>query len=192
MLRRPIVIPILAVAAAAAVACGRGRSQDPSIFLDEPNSARNAPALDSVQAMPRPVHLPPPPPGENNGDVSRIRATNAGVSAEGLLEPIFFSYDRSDIRPSQRRTLDRNRDYLVAHPEVAILIEGHCDERGTVEYNFALGDRRATRTRDYLILCGIEPRRIATISKGEEEPAVLGAGEDAWFRNRRGEFKFLN
>lgn len=105
------------------------------------------------------------------------------------LQVIYFDFDKSDIRPDQLERIDNNLQYLLNHPNDKVLIEGHCDERGSLEYNFALGMRRASSVRDYYVSHGVDPERIAIISYGEEQPAVLGHDEEAWAKNRRAEFK---
>jgi peptidoglycan-associated lipoprotein len=110
------------------------------------------------------------------------------INARQLLRTVFFDYDRAEIRGDQRATLQANADWLREHPNVRILVEGHCDERGTREYNLALGDQRAQAARDYMISLGINANRIETISYGEENPVAMGEGEQFWSQNRRGEF----
>jgi peptidoglycan-associated lipoprotein len=105
---------------------------------------------------------------------------------------IYFDYDSADLRPDQLARLDTNLRYLLDEQETKVLIEGHCDERGTTEYNFALGERRARAVADYFTRNGVESSRIQVLSKGEEEPAVGGHDESAWSRNRRSEFKFFD
>jgi peptidoglycan-associated lipoprotein len=101
---------------------------------------------------------------------------------------IFFDFDRSVIRSDAKATLDSNIEWLKENPGIRVVIEGHCDERGTNEYNLALGQRRAKAARDYLVAGGIDPKRISTISYGEERPFVLGHDESAWKWNRRDHF----
>ena len=110
------------------------------------------------------------------------------INRRQLLKPIYFDYDKDEIRSDQRATLQANADWLREHADVAVLIEGHCDERGTREYNLALGDRRASATRDYSVSLGIGANRIEIVSYGEERPAAMGQGEQNWSQNRRGEF----
>ena len=98
---------------------------------------------------------------------------------------IFFDFDKSDIRPDQRSRADSWADWLKKYPQVTVVIEGNCDERGTREYNLALGERRANSAKAYLVAKGIDPNRIQTISYGKERPAVLGSNEAAWAQNRR-------
>lgn len=99
---------------------------------------------------------------------------------------IFFDFDRSDIRGDQVATLEKQAAWLKQFPGVTVVIEGHADERGTREYNLALGERRANSHKDYLISLGVNPNRIETISYGKERPAVLGSNDAAWSQNRRG------
>jgi peptidoglycan-associated lipoprotein len=99
---------------------------------------------------------------------------------------VFFDTDQYNLRPDARATVDRWAAWLQQYPNVNVTIEGHADERGTREYNLALGDRRANAIRDYLIALGVAPSRLATISYGKERPAVPGSNEAAWQQNRRG------
>ena len=101
---------------------------------------------------------------------------------------VFFDFDKYNIRPDQRGTVEALAAWLDTNRAVTLTIEGHCDERGTREYNLALGERRANSVRDYLVALGINPARLSTVSYGEERPAVLGSNESAWAQNRRGVF----
>jgi peptidoglycan-associated lipoprotein len=98
---------------------------------------------------------------------------------------VFFGYDRVDLVPEARQTLDLQAEWMNRYPNVSITIEGHADERGTREYNLALGDRRANAVRSYLITRGIDAARVQTISYGKERPAVFGTDEQSWAQNRR-------
>ena len=102
-----------------------------------------------------------------------------------LLKDIHFDFDKYDIRPGDTEILKENGTLLKKYPKVKIQIEGHCDERGSVEYNLALGERRANSTKKYLTSLGISPDRISIISYGEERPADPGHNEEAWAKNRR-------
>ena len=113
-------------------------------------------------------------------------------SSEGYLEVVYFDFDKSNIRKDQVARAEANAKWLVANPTMKVLIEGHCDDRGTIEYNFALGSRRADTMRQFLVSRGVKAENISTISKGKEEPAVQGHNEAAWSKNRRDEFKFLS
>ena len=98
---------------------------------------------------------------------------------------VFFDFDKSTLSSKAQETLDKQAAWLTRVSGATILVEGHCDERGTREYNLALGDRRATAVKDYLVSKGIAASRIKTISYGKERPAVLGSNEWAWSQNRR-------
>ena len=104
------------------------------------------------------------------------------------LQPVFFDLDSSTLRDDARSTLDANAHLLRDNASTKIVIEGHCDERGTVEYNQALGERRAQAARDYLVQAGIAEARIQVISYGKERPFDPGHDEAAWAKNRRAHF----
>ena len=104
------------------------------------------------------------------------------------LKPAFFDLDKSDLRADARDVLAANATWLKAHPSVAFTIEGHCDERGTAQYNLALGDRRANAAKEYLVSLGIDAGRIKTISYGKERPFATGHDEESWAKNRRAHF----
>ncbi|PPR78948.1 MAG: Outer membrane lipoprotein Omp16 [Alphaproteobacteria bacterium MarineAlpha2_Bin1] len=99
---------------------------------------------------------------------------------------VLFEYDSSDLTPEARRTLERQAAWLKRYSNVSVTIEGHCDERGTREYNLALGERRATAVSNFLVALGINGARIMTISYGKEKPVALGSNDTAWSQNRRG------
>ena len=98
---------------------------------------------------------------------------------------IFFEFDKSDLRPDARTQIGKWAEFLKKYPQDTVTIEGHCDERGTREYNLALGERRAASAKKYLASLGIDGKRVATISYGKERPQVVGSNEAAWAQNRR-------
>ena len=112
-----------------------------------------------------------------------------GIEGEVLESPllgdIYFAFDRYDLTEEARKTLAENAKILLAHPNLIIQIEGHCDERGSNEYNLALGERRSVSTKLYLIKLGVKGNRLSTISYGEEMPVDPGHTEAAWAKNRR-------
>ena len=110
------------------------------------------------------------------------------LNSTSPLDPVFFNYDEAEVLPEARSILQRNADWLREWSSTRITVEGHCDERGTNEYNLSLADERATAVRDYLVSLGISGGRIAPLSKGEEEPFCSDAHEGCWSRNRRGHF----
>jgi len=123
---------------------------------------------------------------------SLVAKRTPGIEGEvfesSLLKPIFFDFDKYDIRPSDVEILKANSAFLKKFPNVKIQIEGHCDERGTNEYNLALGERRANSTKKYLTSLGITANRVSTISYGEEKAMDPGHNEEAWAKNRRAHF----
>ncbi|NLY40928.1 MAG: peptidoglycan-associated lipoprotein Pal [Desulfovibrionales bacterium] len=104
-------------------------------------------------------------------------------------DKIYFAFDSNELSQESRAILQEKADLLKANPALSLLIEGHCDERGTEEYNLALGERRARAAYEFLVLLGVESSRLQIISYGEEYPAVQGSNEAAWSKNRRDEFK---
>jgi peptidoglycan-associated lipoprotein len=114
------------------------------------------------------------------GRIDAVRGT--------IEEMIFFDFNRAEVKPEYREVMARKADAMNQVPEVTIRVEGHADERGTVEYNLALGERRAQAAKDYLVNAGIDPARVATISYGEERALVDESNESAWSQNRRDEF----
>ena len=98
---------------------------------------------------------------------------------------VYFGFDSAELNGKAQATLDRQAAFLNVNPALVVIVEGHADERGTREYNLALGDRRATAVRDYLLAKGLNSARIRTVSYGKERPAVSGSNEDSWEKNRR-------
>jgi peptidoglycan-associated lipoprotein len=108
--------------------------------------------------------------------------------ADAALKDVYFDFDKYDIRPVDAKSLDSNATWLKSNANHLILIEGHCDERGTNEYNLALGERRAKSTMNYLVSQGVQASRITIISYGEERPACTEKAEECWAKNRRAHF----
>jgi len=105
---------------------------------------------------------------------------------QNVGDRVFFDFDKSDIKPEGQKTLEKQAAWLKKYPNVTVTVEGHCDDRGTREYNLALGERRAAAVKKALVALGIPANRISTISYGKERPAVVGDNEAAWAQNRRG------
>ena len=124
---------------------------------------------------------------DGNGD-----ANGAGDQTDRSIRDIYFNYDDHTLSEEARSALSSNASYLREMGAIRVTIEGHCDERGTVEYNLALGQRRAEATRDYLVDLGVESSRVSTISYGEERPFEVGHEESAWSQNRRAHFRVVN
>ena len=120
-------------------------------------------------------------------------ATTAAGPAPGSVEEfmkvvgdrVFFDFDRYDVKDEGRATLQRQAEWMKKYAKVSVTLEGHCDERGTREYNLALGSRRATAAKDYLVSLGVDASRIKTISYGKEKPVCVESTESCWATNRR-------
>ena len=121
------------------------------------------------------------------GEFTAIDPSDPVLSA--IFQNILFNYDQFSLTPQARTTLDSIAEWMKSNPRKVLMIEGHCDDRGTNEYNLALGDRRANSAKTYLVQLGVDSARIYTISYGEERPIVNGSSESVWAKNRRGEFK---
>lgn len=113
------------------------------------------------------------------------------MGAQVEAESIYFDFDRSFVRPEYRPILDKKVEFLKDNPDFHLRVEGNCDERGTNEYNLALGERRSSSVKNYLVSLGISPDRIETISYGEERPLAVGHNEDSWSQNRRDDFVLI-
>jgi peptidoglycan-associated lipoprotein len=165
-------------------------------------SRRQAPATQPApppSAQPSPVAATPPAPPQRVDDV--IPVPQAGLADEGItarslddlnrnspFQPVFFPLDSAELDDAGRRTVASNAELLKMNPTWVITVEGHCDERGTAEYNLGLGERRAVAVKTYLLSLGIRPERIRTVSYGKEFPFDSGHNEEAWGKNRRAHF----
>ena len=154
-------------------------------------------------AKKRPAQLPPPPvrdgtaTGQDQGaqvdpNGGIIPGSDADFRRSVQSNTVNFSVDQYDIDPTARAILDNQAEWLGRNPRVRITIEGHCDERGTREYNLALGDRRANAAKNYLAARGVDAARMTTISYGKERPAALGSDDTSYAQNRRAVTIVLN
>ena len=157
--------------------------------------AATGPGAPSVVPGETPVTRPTPPteapirPAPGAPAAPRAPGAPPGaVAAASPLKDIFFDFDMANIREDQKAEINDDVSWLKANSRVKITVEGHCDERGTVEYNLALGERRAKAVKDYLVAAGIAADRVAIISYGKERPFVLGHDESSWKWNRRDHF----
>ncbi len=151
-----------------------------------PPAPAPAPVVEAPVVRPAPpveTPAPPPPPAPEPAPVPA-----PAVPEPSPLKDAFFNYDKSNIRDDQKAALNDNVGWLKVNTGAKILVEGHCDERGTAEYNLALGERRAKAVKEYLVAAGIPADRVSTISYGKERPFVLGHDESAWKWNRRAHF----
>ena len=154
-----------------------------------PPPATTKPEAPSAPAQATAKQKPPQAAAKSKAPASSLEARREGKApAAGPLKDIYFDFDRYDLKPDARATLKANADWLKANPSARAEIEGHCDERGTNEYNLALGAKRAQAARDYLITLGIAKDRLSTKSYGEELPVCKEQNEGCWQKNRRDRF----
>jgi peptidoglycan-associated lipoprotein len=139
-----------------------------------PGGSASATASVTVNAPPPP---PPPPAGPTDDELFLREVRDA-----------YFDYDKADIRPDAREALSKTADFLKNYPRFKATIEGHCDERGSTEYNLSLGDRRANAVKQYLVSLGVSADRLSTVSFGKEKPFCMESKESCWQQNRRGHF----
>lgn len=117
-----------------------------------------------------------------------IKTADVSARDRGLIGDVYFDFDKYDLKPEARERLAKNAEFLKEHTGFIVTIEGHADERGTNDYNIALGDRRSNAAKEYLVSLGITANRIRTVSYGEEQPVCTESSESCWSRNRRAEF----
>jgi peptidoglycan-associated lipoprotein len=146
----------------------------PEVPVTPPETKVDTQPPDFVQEKPAVEPLP-----------TNIDALNQTVQSRGLIRDAFFSYDESTLSNDAQSALTTSANWLKQNPSYNVLVEGHCDERGTEQYNLALADRRAAIARDYLVTLGVDPGRIRTVSYGEERPFAAGHDESSWSQNRR-------
>ncbi|HDS15685.1 MAG TPA: peptidoglycan-associated lipoprotein Pal [Proteobacteria bacterium] len=120
-----------------------------------------------------------------------IKVGDRAVDLGDRIFPIYFDFDRSELSGEARETLSELAQWLKNNPSIVLRVDGHCDERGSNEYNLALGERRASSAKKYLVYLGIAPERLETMSYGEEKPSCTEANESCWSRNRRDDFTII-
>lgn len=168
-----------------------GCPKRPEVMQAAPSAPGPVAALAPAPPAPTPapeVRVTPPPPAPTPAPTPPAVVQETVKVAEVTLYDVFFDFDKSNIRDDQKAAINNDVTALKADPKLKVLVEGHCDERGTVEYNLALGERRAKAVKDYLVAAGIAAERISIVSYGKERPFVLGHDEAAWKWNRRGHF----
>jgi peptidoglycan-associated lipoprotein len=171
-----------------ASACGKKKSPVVRPMPEPPAPTTEGAPPTTPPAPPQPVTEQPIVPPEPVGEAAIDSRPLDELNKEGLLKPVFFEYDAAELSPEAQQTLNQDASLLKQHATWVITIEGHCDERGTAEYNLALGERRAVAARTYLVSLGIPADRLHIVSYGKEFPFDPGHGEDAWAKNRRAHF----
>ncbi len=185
MKRKSVVFWVMMVAVAALLASGCARKPAPTVAAP----ADEAPRIVEAPPMETPRGVDEQAVSE---EVARDRLLPLADATGSGLQRIHFGFDQHTLTAEAREILSRNANYLRDNPRVRVRIEGHTDERGSDEYNLALGERRARAARDYLISLGINGNRLSIISYGEEMPLERGSNEGAWAKNRRAEFNKIS
>jgi peptidoglycan-associated lipoprotein len=162
----------------------------PTVARPMPPPAEGTTAIPPTPPTPprpvdEPVPVPPEPDSIRSGDLADDLDS---LNRAGALKAVYFEVDSSDVNPQGQQVLQENADLMRKNPSWQVTIEGHCDERGTAEYNLALGERRALAARAYLVSLGIPAERVRTVSYGKEFPFEQGHDEAAWSKNRRAHF----
>ena len=185
--RRSITVVLAACFLLTMVGCARTSKKEagpPGYSIHVEKSAGGITAPPEGTGIGGPAALPDRTSAAINTPISQM----PDAREYGVVDRIHFDYDKSDIKPEWIDGLNNNARWMKDHAEFIMLIEGHCDERGTNEYNMALGERRAMTARNYIIEKGVEPGRIQIKSWGEEKPIAFGHDEASWSQNRRAEF----
>jgi len=179
---------LMLVAALAVSACGKKKVPPPP---PQPPPAE-APKPTPTPPPPPPAPAPPAAPTEKplTEDEIFARTSLDELTKSGVLKPVYFALDSTELNEEARATLQKNVDYLKKRTSTKVLVEGHADSRGTNEYNLALGERRADAVRDYVVSLGIPTERVTIVSKGEEQPFCKEETESCWQQNRVGFFIF--
>lgn len=181
---RTIITTVLILSCLVLTSGCRGRKkQAPTTGADLPVTATiavpgPAPASESEPEMAAPAPAPDPLDGD-------LDSVNEYLWRQGLLGDAYFDYDRAELSEEAREQLAKNARFLTGNSRFSLTLEGHCDERGTVEYNLALGERRAQSAKSYMVLLGVPASRLNTLSYGEERPVCSDAEESCWRQNRR-------
>ena len=187
------LVAVLAVVALATAACSR--KKPPVARPTPPPPAAAGPGTAAPPPPPEPLAEPEPPvasvpvePAISGNTMDYNARSLDELNRESPLQPVFYPLDSSEVAGEMQATLQKNAEILKQYPSWVVTIEGHCDERGTAEYNLSLGDRRAHAARAYLISLGIPAERLKTVSYGKEFPFDPGTTEEAFARNRRAHF----
>ncbi len=153
-----------------------------------PTTAQDARPVTTQPGPGADTQVPPPAASAPRKDVEAevLSMDIAALNKKGYLSDAFFDYDQSDLREDARSALAGDAEWLKKYPSVQVLIEGHCDERGTAAYNLALGDKRANAAKEYLTSLGVDGGRVRTVSYGKERPFCTESTESCWQQNRRG------
>ena len=193
MYRKTLHIVITLVLVVSAAAC---KPRQPRVTTTPPDLGTTSKPVETVREAPKPLPLPPTPPPVRVDETPIVRPPVDALASSplddlnksGLLKPAFFVVDSHELNDEGRMIVSANADVLKKYATWMITVEGHADERGTAEYNLALGEKRANAVKTYLISLGVSPDRLKVISYGKEFPFDPGHDESAWSKNRRAHF----
>jgi peptidoglycan-associated lipoprotein len=178
-MRSRLFVCLLLVTLLAVPGCRR-KQKPPSTAADLPVASVPTDPAPAAPSAARPV--PDSDPDPLAGDLASV---NEYLRQQGLLADVYFQYDQASLEEASRELLARSARFLAEQPRFLLTLEGHCDERGTNEYNLALGERRAASVHSYLVSLGVDAGRLRTVSYGEERPACTEVDESCWRLNRR-------
>jgi peptidoglycan-associated lipoprotein len=181
------LISILALSSALAVAAACAKKPAPQTLPPPPPPPPAATPAPPPPPPPPPAPVPPPPRPLTEEEIF-TRKSLEQLNAEKPLDDVFFELDRSDLREDAKSSLQKDADWMKKWTITQVTVEGHCDNRGSAEYNLGLGSRRASAVKDYLVSLGIPTSRITIVSKGKEQPFCRDENESCWQQNRRGHF----
>jgi peptidoglycan-associated lipoprotein len=184
MLRRFIPVALLVVVALTLTACPKKAPVTTDDMATRTAPVTPPPATD-VTPPPAATPATDVTPDPLAGDVAQV---NERVRSQGLIGDVFFDYDKSELKTEALDRLAKNADFMLRNRQFTVTIEGHCDSRGTNEYNLALAERRAATARDYMVQLGVAANRLRTVPYGEERPFCTAENDSCWAQNRRGHF----
>ena len=184
-----LIVVSLVISAAFLAGCAK-RPATAAVSVPAPTAVTSSAGTQGAGTAVAPAPAPAlaPPTAATQTPTPTARPSIKEFAAVPELKPIYFDFDKYDIRPADAKVLDANAQWLKSNDQQLVLIEGHCDERGTNEYNLALGERRAKSTMNYLVSQGVQASRITIISYGEERPVCAQHNEECWSKNRRAQF----
>jgi len=188
MIRVRRIVSTVALCSALAVAAAGCHKKVAAAPPAPPPPPPTAPATPPPPPPPPPRATPPPANAPLSEDEIFARKSVDQLNAEHPLDDVFFDLDKAEIRSDGRSSLQKDADWLKRWSSVAVTLEGHCDSRGSAEYNLGLGSRRASAVKEYLTSLGVQLNRVTVVSKGKEQPFCNEENESCWQQNRRGHF----
>jgi peptidoglycan-associated lipoprotein len=181
------LVSILALILALAVSAACHKKVPPQAPAPPPPPPPAATPAPPPPPPPPPAPAPPPPRPLTDEEIFARKSIDQ-LNSEKPLDDVFFELDRSDLRDDGKSSLQKDADWMKKWTSTQVTVEGHCDSRGSAEYNLGLGSRRANAVKDYLVSLGIQTSRITIVSKGKEQPFCQDESESCWQQNRRGHF----